>query len=205
MVACVSLMYDTHTPSAQGNGYHATACGLCIEDQYLPAGLFAEAADVTCEQCRRLTAAPGFGGRPHSDPKALVRRLIEGVLNDDVVDDSTPVVSGVLLERVTRARVQRLHRTFPNWTARIDELLTDDDSVFVRFDVDFADPFGVIGNSGAASKSGQAAVFRVTDNLISGVRPIVDDFGLWDESRPDWPSTRSRANPQTHHRMETAS
>jgi hypothetical protein len=154
---------------------------LCVEDQYLPAGLFAEAADVTCEQCRRITVAPGFGGWPRSDPKALVRRLVEGVLNE------------------------RLHRTFPNWTASIDELLTDDDSVFVRFDVNFNDPFCVIGQSGAASKSGQAAIFRVTDNLISGVRPIVDDFGLWDESGVDRPSTHSPANPQTHDRMETAS
>ncbi|HEX4443754.1 MAG TPA: hypothetical protein VHZ81_09305 [Galbitalea sp.] len=181
MVACVSLMYDTHTRGAQWDGYQATACGLCLKDDHLPAGLFADAGDATCEQCRLIAAARDLGSRPHADPKALVRRLTEEALNE------------------------RLHRISPNWTASIAELMTDDDRVFVRFDVEFTDPFGVIGKPGTASKPGQAAVFRVTGNLISDVRPIVDDFGLWDESRTHWPSTDFDPHPQTHDQMETAS
>lgn len=203
MVACVSLMYDTHTRGGRGNGYSATACGLCVEDEHLPVGLFADAADVTCEQCKLAAAASGR--RPHADPKALVRLLLEGVVSDRVLEAPNSLVSGDLAQWVTRAKVQRLHRTFPHWTARVNECMVDDGSVFVRFDVEFDDAFGIIGTPVTASKSGQAAIFRVTENLLSDVRPIVDDFGLWDESRTHWPSAQSRPHPQQHDRMETAS
>ncbi len=185
MVACVSLLYDTHARGGRANGFHSTTCGLCVQDEYLPAGLFADLAEVTCQQCRSMAAATGAGSdEKPADPKALMRGLVEGLLN-------------------ARVTVQRLHQIFPNWTARIDELMTDEDRVFVRFDVDFTDPFGLIGEPGTASRSGQAAVFRLAENLISEVRPIVDDFGLWDEGPTEWPRS-AQAHTRTTER-ETAS
>ncbi|MDB5872495.1 MAG: hypothetical protein JWQ07_1937 [Ramlibacter sp.] len=109
----------------------------------------------------------------------LVAQLLEGVLNANSTERLAQCAGGKLAVKLTEGRLARLHELFPSWSAAIDHLVTEQDSVIARYRVTCVDAFGLLGPVGPVVKDGQAFIAQVSGGQLIDVRAVVDDFGIW--------------------------
>ncbi|MFM0303614.1 hypothetical protein PQR05_34365 [Paraburkholderia sediminicola] len=190
MVSCLALIQDSHALLGQANGLNNTACGMAIADQHVEDGLFADdPATATCGKCktalqspRGVTCATG----QKVDSKTLIRRLIDEVLNANSTGNLAKIASGEILFNLSQGRLSRMHELFEGWNAQIDDLIAEDSRIVVRYQVTYADMFGLMGSVGPAVRRNQFAIFDAQDGYITRVSAVVDDFGIW-SAAPEWP------------------
>ena len=148
MLSCLSLLHHTHVRVARHGEYHRTACGLSVTDE---SGLFVEEADAaTCDKCRIEPR-----GRQAGDPKSVVRRLFDEVLNTQ--------------------------QMFPGWHATIDDMIAEDGRVVALYHVNRGDG---LADSADPTRTTQTVIFRVAGQRIVAAQAIVDDFALWTRTMP---------------------
>lgn len=181
MLSCLSLMHHTHVRVARDGEYHRTACGLSVADEFVESGLFADAA--TCDNCCRAIESRGRQAGTTApllaNPKAVVRRLFDQVLNANEPDGLAALLGERLVTDFSAHRLNRLHEMFPSWRATIDDLIAEGESLVTRYRVDCTDAFGLTGAAGPTRKTNQTVIFRVAERRIVHVEAIVDDFGQW--------------------------
>lgn len=182
MVSCLTLINSTHALALrQGDRIH-TLCGLAMDDADTAPGLLAQPpAAATCARCQtRLRAEPLPPTAPERrlDARSLVEQLVAQLNANDGANLDT-VLDEALLASLSAQRLDRLHQLFPGWHASIDELISDHDTVVLRYQVNGTDGFGLLGAPGPLLKTGQAVVLRLTNRRVIAACPIVDDFGFW--------------------------
>ena len=188
MVSCLGLIHDSHALAGRQGHFSHTACGLSIGDSYVTPGLFAaDGATISCERCRRAMHAhrPEADTTLLADPKSVIARLVEQVLNANDGAGLADAMDGTPASGFAAQRLHRLHELFPTWRATIDELIAEGDKVVLRYHVACNDAFGLLGHVGAIVKHNQMLIFRTSQGRVLDVQAIVDDFGLWsDMSQP---------------------
>ena len=183
MVSCLGLISNSHILANQAAGVSETGCGLSIAAEHVQDGLFAvNPADASCPDCLRSfktgmdrTTLSRAGPKDH---KSLVERLIARINQND--DNGLALLLGdELARRCGVGRLNRLHQMFPDWSATIDDSLSEGDKTFLRYSVNYVDRFGLIGPCGSSTARGQAVVFRFAECRVVEVDVIRDDFGFW--------------------------
>ncbi|MBI2771927.1 MAG: hypothetical protein HYX47_20070 [Burkholderiales bacterium] len=153
---------------------------IAVQDT-LPALIAHDPAGASCLRCqdmmRHEAAAQAVQPRPLS-ARALVQRLVDHLNNNDTTR-LEELLAGSLLKSLSAQRMSRLHQLFPGWCATVDELIADEGSAVLRYQVSFADAFSLLGCLGPAVKTGQAIVLRLANHRITDACPIVDDFAFW--------------------------
>lgn len=127
-----------------------------------------------------------------ADPKALVRRLYDEALNqaryDEVVEEvvAADAVTHDGLDRAAngpagvKATMRALHAAFSDLVFTIDDILTENDRVAVRWHMTGRHTGPFAGHAATAKRVTQHAVvlYRIADGRVAEVWPLTDRLGL---------------------------
>ncbi|MCJ0764918.1 nuclear transport factor 2 family protein [Variovorax terrae] len=182
MVSCLTLLNSTHVLAGHVEGLNHTLCGLAIAEADTQPGLIASVPGAaTCQRCQSMLHVGAMSHvaqeRP-LDTRTLVKRLIDR-LNANDSTHLEKMLDGPLLGALSSQRLGRLHELFPGWHATVDELIAEEGSAVLRYQVSCSDAFGLLGCIGPSVKTGQAVVLRLANHRITDACPIVDDFAFW--------------------------
>jgi predicted ester cyclase len=112
-----------------------------------------------------------------TDPKTLVRRLVEDVINadnPDVLDEiATPA-----LARMLRRAFDQFRSAFPDWHQEIIELVAEGPTVVARFRCTgtHQGPWQGLPSTGRAMNIDEVYFFRTDDNRLARVWGLEDTW-----------------------------
>lgn len=191
MVACLTLIGNTHRRVASAVGHAHTACGMALLETLVAPNLFvADEAEPTCLRCR----IAGQGGaawpsRPQSD-QAAARQLIERAIGEGDAECLTAIISpGAPANPATghpfpaldrcAAVVMRLHALFPGFALHIIEAIGSRGRIVIRYTVRANDPAGLLGSASDTFAVDEAVILTMADGHATHFLPLGDQLGLW--------------------------
>jgi predicted ester cyclase len=132
-----------------------------------------------------------------TDPKTLVRQLVDEVINaddPDVLDDiATPA-----LGRTLRRAFDEFRAAFPDWHQEIIELVAEGDTVVARFRCTgtHEGPWQGLRPAGRAMNIDEVYFFRIIDGRLARPPGTIAAEGVRSESVPGSGSGRGPGSPR---------
>ena len=135
-----------------------------------------------------------------SDPKALVRRLVDEVINTGDLDALDGIASPALARSLRRA-FDRFRAAFPDWRQEIVELVAEDDTVVARFRCTgtHQGPWQGLPPTGRTMLVDEVYFFRVRADRLNRVWGLEDTWTRYRQLQGD-ATRRAATAPSTHHR-----
>lgn len=112
-----------------------------------------------------------------ADPKLLVRRLVDDVMNNNHLDVLDELCTPALAPKL-RLAFSQFRSAFPDWHQHIRELVTEDTTVVARFHCT-GTHHGIwrgLPPTGRTMSIDEVYFFRITDDRIAGLWGLEDTW-----------------------------
>jgi predicted ester cyclase len=112
-----------------------------------------------------------------TDPKTLVRQLVDDVINADN-PDALDAIATPALARTLRRAFDQFRAAFPDWHQEIVELVAEDDTVVARFRCTgtHQGPWQGLQPTGRIMNIDEVYFFHIVDNRLARVWGLEDTW-----------------------------